>query len=230
MSDLDEWDSEDVGESGDEDMDETDYGEDAELGFDPVIPEKDIQKPYECEFAIHSIADIIEFQSKEIDHVATILGTRKETAATLLRYFRWNKERLIERFMDNAASVQEEAGVIVDSTRQPKLSGRPGFVCDICCSDEPGLLTLALSCGHRYCHNCYRQYLTQKIMEEGESRRIQCMGNCRLIADEKTIEAIVPSKVLQRLVQTSIKFHLFVIVNWRKKSDRGNVSYIRKLD
>lgn len=49
------------------------------------------------------------------------------------------------------------------------------------------------------CKDCYSQYITSKIVDEGESRRIQCMGSkCNVIVDEKTVELLVSRDVLDR--------------------------------
>jgi ariadne-1 len=49
------------------------------------------------------------------------------------------------------------------------------------------------------CKDCYSQYLTSKIVDEGESRRIQCMANdCKVIVDEKTVELLVSPDILSR--------------------------------
>ncbi|CAG8688994.1 3430_t:CDS:2, partial [Acaulospora morrowiae] len=156
-----------------------------------VVAEKDRKKSYEVEFTVHSIQGIVKNQDDEVVHVSNILGIQKQHAATLLRHFRWNKERLIERYMDNSEEVLKQAGVITDDSRVPRFVKVPGFTCEICCDDDEDLDTLALSCGHRFCHNCYEHYLTQKIKEEGESRRIMCMANnCNVIVDESTVELV----------------------------------------
>lgn len=161
-------------------------------------------------------------------------------AAILLRHMNWNKERLIERYMDAPDEVKYEAGVIDDSTR-PRvvaMTHRDGFTCEVCfqSTDDlppltaqqqrtlaeyerslakrkdlsssplpqldpsvPHIRTLALACGHRYCTDCYTEYLTNKIKNEGESRRVQCMQeSCKLIIDENTTGQLVDPSVLER--------------------------------
>src|SRR5579859_6368342 len=94
--------------------------------------------------------------------------------------------------MEDSVEVLNQAGVITENSKAPKFSRISGFVCDICCDDAKNLDTLSLSCNHRFCRNCYEHYLTQKIKEEGESRRILCMAsNCNVIMDEKTVELVV---------------------------------------
>jgi ariadne-1 len=99
-----------------------------------------------------------------VDEVAGLLEQPKESTAILLRYFRWNKERLIEQYMDNQEEVLSKAGLGQDmSASPPRVETRDDFTCDICCEDGPGLETFAMKCEHRFCIDCYRQYLSQKI-------------------------------------------------------------------
>lgn len=178
----------------DEEDDDVDFGEGD--GFAPVIADKDIKKPYEVDFQVHSTDEIIKFQNEEVAHVAGILGCLPQHAATLLRHFKWNKERLIERYMEDPEAVSEKAGVVVDSTKQPKFIVIKGFECPICCMDDDDMQTIALHCGHRFCKNCYGAYLNEKIAEQGESRRIQCMeAGCKLVVDENTVRMLVDDKV-----------------------------------
>ena len=70
------------------------------------------------------------------------------------------------------------------------------FSCPICCLDyEPAEVdssTLALSCGHQACTDCWTTYLESKIRDEGESVRIACMENgCDKVVGEKIVDGLV---------------------------------------
>jgi ariadne-1 len=126
----------------------------------------------------------------------SVVGLSNEDSATLLRFFRWNKEKLFEQYMDAPEKTLQQAGVA--STKDAKASVKTAkdvsddFMCDICCDDDSAMKTIGVSCGHRFCTTCYTQYLAQKIREEGESRRIQCpQSNCAVIVDEETVKQLV---------------------------------------
>jgi ariadne-1 len=130
----------------------------------------------------------------------------KEHAATLLRHYRWNKEKLIERYMDNPDKVLRIAGVVTENVRriiparEISTSQHP-FSCDICCDDDEESETVAVTCNHRFCRTCYEHYLKQKIKEEGESRKIECpQDGCKIVVDEKTVEEVVDKDTHRRLV------------------------------
>jgi len=162
-----------------------------DLGFSQKeIPKKN--KPFDIKYKVYSPNDIECQQNELIDEVNMILDLRKEDAAILLRHFRWNKERLIEDYMDRPKKVLEDAGLGPSTTGPPRLQVIPGFMCDICCEDNEGLESFAMKCSHRYCVHCYRQYLGQKIKEEGEAARIQCpQEGCKRIMDAKSMDLLV---------------------------------------
>ena len=174
-----------------------------DVGFE--TQDKDIKpsrQAYEVEFKVFSPEDIQAHQDKQIKEVSSILGQPSENTAILLRHTRWNKERLIDQYMEKTEDVLESAGLgETASTHPPKLEKVKGFVCDICCEDGPGLDTYAMRCGHRFCVDCYRNYLQTKIKSEGEAARIRCPGDgCNRIVDSKSLDLLVPDDIRDRYI------------------------------
>lgn len=150
-------------------------------------------------YSVFEPTDIQRQQDEMVSEVNMILDMRKEDAAILLRHFRWNKERLLEDYMDRPDKVLEAAGLNSTSSETRKLQVLDGFVCDICCEDGEGLESFAMKCGHRYCVDCYRHYLTQKIREEGEAARIQCPSDgCGRILDTCSLDLLVTPDLTDR--------------------------------
>ncbi|KAL2364541.1 hypothetical protein RJZ56_002494 [Blastomyces dermatitidis] len=178
-----------------------DFGDDDDLGgsfYDKEIV-KQTQKPFEVDFKVLSPDDIQREQSSQINEVSSILGLPPESAAILLRFGRWNREKLIESYMEDHDRIQEEAGIGSAFSGTPKTEIVPGFMCDICCEDGPGMETYSMRCGHRFCVECYRHYLGQKIGEEGEAARIECpQSNCHRIVDSKTLDLLVTDDLQDR--------------------------------
>jgi ariadne-1 len=165
-----------------------------DVGFESQ--DKDIKptkQAHEVEFKVFDPTQIQAQQDRQIDQVSAILGQPPEAAAILLRHLRWNKERLIDQYMEKTEEVLETAGLGQESTTNPpKLQKIKGFVCDICCDDDPKMDTFAMKCGHRFCLDCYRQYLGTKIQDEGEAARIRCPGEgCTRIVDSKSLDLLV---------------------------------------
>lgn len=181
------------------DFDEEDFDEpDPDFGLSKDLDKKKKQA-HLVSYKVFEPTDIQRQQDDMINEVNMILDMRKEDAAILLRYFRWNKERLLEDYMDRPEKVLEAAGLSNNSTSLPKLEAIPGFVCDICCEDEDGLESFGMKCGHRYCADCYRHYLTQKVREEGEAARIQCPADgCGRILDSRSLDLLVTAELKGR--------------------------------
>ncbi|KAK0555602.1 hypothetical protein OC845_000173 [Tilletia horrida] len=195
---------------GNEDSEvEDDFFDDAgfESNADDVFGSQDIsrprKKPYQVDFKCHSADSIVAAQRKEIERIATTFDMKDTDAATLLRHFGWNSERLIEKYMEQPEAVQVDAGIHEDP-RHTKLIALEDFMCDICCmsgEDHPSgkIQTVALTCDHRFCKDCYKQYIERKVQEEGESRRVQCMQEkCSIIVDERTVGLVVSPEIFER--------------------------------
>jgi ariadne-1 len=132
---------------------------------------------------------------------------------------RWNKDRLIDKYMDNASAISAAAGITPPSapsspgpersqrrttaartTRSSKKATPPPpstpapaaepFVCPIC-FDDTQQQTRALSCGHAFCEPCWAAYACGKIRDEGE-HRIACMAEgCALTAPDPFVSECV---------------------------------------
>jgi ariadne-1 len=172
-------------------------GDDDYDAHDKVIQ---VQKPaYEVDYSCFTPHDIDASQSRLISEVKDVLGQRPESTAILLRYFRWNREKLIEAYMEHQADVLEAAGLGEDEASECRLQKIPRFSCDICCDDDPGIVTFALKCGHRFCVECYKTYVVSKIKNESNAARIKCPGDsCNRIVDSKSLELLVPNDLKNR--------------------------------
>jgi ariadne-1 len=82
---------------------------------------------------------------------------------------KWNKEKVLDRYFDNPDELRQNAGIDPkpegsSGKSQPRIKRIRGFVCTICYDeDEQSKETIALSCDHRFCKDCYTSYLTNKI-------------------------------------------------------------------
>lgn len=122
---------------GDDEEEIEDIEDVDEAFFEEIIPNSQIKKSYQVVWKTYSTAHITQQQEAESSHVANILGCPKQHAATLLRHYKWKKDSLVEKFMDNPQKVLKEAGVKLE-TEKPILNVIKGFCCDICCNDTPG--------------------------------------------------------------------------------------------
>ena len=140
-----------------------------------------------------------------------------------MRYFQWNKEKLFERYTEAPDKGMKSAGLkstLDDDHQQPSSSSSTAtsnslplkrvkhqYTCEICFDDDADMEFTALGCGHHFCNTCYEHYLRQKILEEGESRRIQCpQDKCHMVVDESTVSRLVDTKTKLRYIYIYYSF------------------------
>jgi ariadne-1 len=75
------------------------------------IPAKEKKKSYEVDYTSLSQDAVVKLMNAELEHISGIFGVERDVAALLLRHLSWNKERLIEKYMDHANAVSVSAGV-----------------------------------------------------------------------------------------------------------------------
>lgn len=75
----------------------------------------------------------------------------------------------MDRYFEDQDKLRQEAGIdpIPEGSSgksQPRIKRIRGFVCSICYEEDSGSKeTIALSCDHRFCKDCYSSYLSNKI-------------------------------------------------------------------
>lgn len=178
------------------------YEQTEDIGFSEVVTEKYRKKAYEVDFTVQKLGDIQSAQASAASHVAGILGITLEQATALLRSYKWNKERLVERYMDNSQEILDHAGVDLNDTRPRVFKRSTNFLCEICYDESKQGVAVGLRCQHSFCPDCYDLWLTSKIIQEGECRKIPCpAADCKVFVDERTIREVVPPHVLSRYQQ-----------------------------
>lgn len=136
----------------------------------------------------------------------------------LLRQLKWNKDTLVEKFMDNANAMLVASGAIApeiapsppssraqslrsqargskSKAKSPPQKKSPAtdepFVCQICFNDAPGQHTLALACDHVYCAECWTEHVVAKIRDESE-HSVHCMAEgCALVAPDTFLRGLL---------------------------------------
>lgn len=154
--------------------------------YEVLTPEKIVQHMIDC--------------IKEVNQVVEIPAT---TTRILLNHFKWDKEKLMERYYDeDQEALFAEAHVISPHRKPTTKSGKRAktsnssstdeLTCEICLlSMHPSMMT-GLECGHRFCSACWAEYLTTKIIEEGMGQTIECAAHgCDILVDDASVMRLV---------------------------------------
>ncbi|KAH9859175.1 hypothetical protein C2E23DRAFT_716496 [Lenzites betulinus] len=188
------------------------------FGGDFKVPVRSEHKIYDVEYSSLSQPEVERIMQADVDHISTIFGVEPSVASLLLRNMDWNKEKLIEKYMDNASVVSVAAGVELppppkpSSSRQaapgPQRSSRHSPAAPkspkgkrvsppveehtpfICpiCFDDTQTEFLGLLCDHKFCATCWKEYIHSKVRTEAECM-IACMSEgCNVAAPDPFVE------------------------------------------
>ncbi|KAH7916599.1 hypothetical protein BJ138DRAFT_1121710 [Hygrophoropsis aurantiaca] len=119
--DGDYYDEDDMMSTQDDGSAPSDEEMDMDAFNDDFVPARNVRKVYEVEHESLSQGAIEKLMLADIEHISGIFGVDVGTASLLLRHMNWNKERLIEKYMDNASAVSVAAGISLPS-RSPSSS------------------------------------------------------------------------------------------------------------
>ncbi|EIM81045.1 uncharacterized protein STEHIDRAFT_172092 [Stereum hirsutum FP-91666 SS1] len=185
------------------------------------LPQKGKKKAYEVEYDDFTQQAVEGLMKADMDHIVSLFGVNSDTASLLLRYIDWNKDRLIDKYLDNSSAISIAAGITPApppakspspgperSNRRVTRSSKPAtplskkssappvesepFVCPIC-FDDTQTDTLALACEHSFCAGCWGAYVESKIRSEGE-HRITCMAEaCSVVAPDTFVRRALES-------------------------------------
>lgn len=116
----------------------------------------------------------------------------------LLRHFRWDIDKLIDRYMESSDAVLQSAGEPQTIGHNPNQGGGFGFVCGICYDQPPPKEIFSIRCNHRFCKSCWRMYAEEKIKTEAQCT-FPCMREgCHAVIEDSSISALLDPTTVSR--------------------------------
>ncbi|XP_072038521.1 E3 ubiquitin-protein ligase arih1-like isoform X1 [Amphiura filiformis] len=203
---------EDEGYMFDEDEEEeevgsSDFEEHFEMEDDDLSSHRDRREEDDFHYKVLTPDDIVQLMVDTIREVNAVVEIPATVTRILLNHFKWDKEKLMERYYDgDQDTLFSEAHVISPyrksssagggSRHSRQMSTRSSAAameyCDVCCRNVLTSTMTGLECGHRFCTDCWTGYLTTKIMEEGMGQTIACAAhNCDILVDDSTVMKLV---------------------------------------
>ncbi|XP_074650298.1 E3 ubiquitin-protein ligase arih1-like [Tubulanus polymorphus] len=227
-------------ESSDEDDDQF-----VELGMESE-PSRD-GKHQDCDdfhFLVLTPEEIVQHMVDCIKEVNQIVEIPATTTRILLNHFRWDKEKLMERYWDgDQDKLFAEAHVIspykkckgsTKKLRTASASSIQETMCEICYLNYSVSLMTGLECGHKFCTHCWAEYLTTKIMHEGMGQTISCAAHgCDILVDDATVMKLITESKVKLKYQHFIT-NSFVecnrLMRWCPAPDCGNAIKVAYYD
>jgi len=210
---------EDLHESGSEGSDSGDFSDNEEVEQQDLDIDYDEAgshyKPTKLlrrrSFEVLEKSEMISQQSSLVKETVEVLGLpNAATAVLLLRHVKWNKEKLIEKFMENPDRLCAEAGIPDMKLDRPasEAGGKP-VLCLICTEKFPPNETYSLSCGHRYCNDCWKSFLELKVME-GPAVLLACCPapKCKVRVHEDAVHKLVKPDLFEKYQSFLLKSYV----------------------
>ncbi|XP_028411294.1 E3 ubiquitin-protein ligase arih1l-like [Dendronephthya gigantea] len=199
-------------EEDDEGQDSEDFSADVDEGFDSTydMPSTAMNVADDFTYEVLTPDTIVSYMNTIIDEVDAVFQLTRPVARILLGHFKWDKEKLLERFycgdQDKLFKEAHLVNPLVQSTMKKvqRLSrsnsaSTSAAVCDICLQSATSLQSFqGLECGHEFCARCWKEYLTSKIMDE-KKENIACPAvKCDILVNETFVGRILNDEIVKR--------------------------------
>lgn len=134
-----------------------------------------------------------------IHEIASVLENSPAVSAILLRHYGWNKEKLFEGYYLDPVKARQDAGVELADVAPPELTENQEHDCHICCDAYPSNEMYSMGCGHLYCVNCWKSYLSVKITEGPICIMTTCPAHgCKEAVTDAIFRKLLPEDEFKR--------------------------------
>ncbi|UYV77055.1 ARIH1, partial [Cordylochernes scorpioides] len=191
-------------------------------------------------FEVLSTDQVMQTMNKTINEVHEIVKIPSTLLRILLNHFNWDLSKFYDRYYGgDQRSLFEDAHVVNPlENLQPPINGtneRPSIErCEICFLEFPSNIMTGIGCGHRFCQECWKEYLTSKIMHDGMSDKISCPASeCDILVDYQTVMNLIEEeKVKQRYRQLIINSYVAYKdkLRWCPFPDCNNVIRVQSVE
>lgn len=149
------------------------------------------------------VVNLMRVSAREVSDIIDLDDT---TSRVLLAHYKWDKERLLEKYYEcdgNREKFFKDAHVVnpqFPQKKRPHLSKHPReSECEICCLPCTSDFMTALGCEHQFCKGCWTEYLRTKIMDEGMSQTISCPAyGCEILVTDEMVTSLVTNRKIRQ--------------------------------
>lgn len=152
-----------------------------------------------ADFRMLTAGELEAEQAHIVDDVCGVLDVRPGAGALLLSHYNWNREKLLEAFTTDPASVTAAVG-LTHYGKEGKPAGSE-FFCNICLTDTPSGNGFQLGCGHPFCNPCWKEYLTEKSNEQGSVSTRCPESDCGEAVTLAVVKQLAPPDAVEKWVR-----------------------------
>ncbi|UJR20497.1 hypothetical protein I4U23_023625 [Adineta vaga] len=185
---------------------------------EPITPGDDISPNFH--YTVLTSNEYVTLMMKYVDEVKDILQLSSSIVKLLLHHFKWNKQRLLEKFYEMDSNEFFQQAKIINPFSQTIVTSEESTamnICLICCSDEEKQM-FNLECKHTFCNDCWKNYLINQIVNQGLAETIVCPDSeCEILVDEDTILKFLDNNEFVQHIYSKIILNSYVDNNPRAR-------------
>ncbi|XP_009785424.1 putative E3 ubiquitin-protein ligase ARI8 [Nicotiana tabacum] len=141
-------------------------------------------------YVVLSDDDIRRLMDDDISKVFSVLSISKTEASALLRRYNWSVSKVHEEWFADESKVREAIGLKINNKtiQFPELNS---VVCVICFEDYSSDGILASACGHPFCVECWRGYISNSIADGSGCLNLRCPEpSCKVAVTQDMIDLL----------------------------------------
>jgi ariadne-1 len=159
----------------------------------------------------------IELMMNYVDEVKDILQLPTSIIKLLLHYYKWNKQRLLEKFYEIDQDEFFHQAKIINPFAQKLAENKSTGICLICYSDDQNEI-FSLECQHTFCNTCWKNYIINQIVHQGLAQTIVCPDfQCEILIDDETIKKFLNNNEFVQHIYQKIILNSYIDHNPRAR-------------
>eukprot|EP01084_Bolivina_argentea_P283809 486175_1 len=149
-------------------------------------------------YIIHTQNEIKTKTTEIVNQVSSYLDLPFWHCTLLLRHFKWNKDRLLEKFFEyNTQQLLQECGALTATLKSAPKYKNGSFECPMCLDDILVLNnSFEIGCGHQICNSCWETYIITNIKIGKQCINLTCpYFKCNIIIEPQYIMKFIPQSL-----------------------------------
>ncbi|KAG5530866.1 hypothetical protein RHGRI_025727 [Rhododendron griersonianum] len=152
-------------------------------------------------------ADIREHQENEITTVSTVLSVSRSDASILLRHYRWSVSNVHDVWFADEDGVRKAVGLLESPVVQ--FPNAKELTCGICFESSPLDGISSAACGHPFCDECWRAYMSTSINGGSGCLMLRCPEpSCGAAIGQDMIDRLVSEEDKERYAHYLLRSYI----------------------
>ncbi|XP_016498478.2 putative E3 ubiquitin-protein ligase ARI7 [Nicotiana tabacum] len=141
-------------------------------------------------YVVLSDDDIRHLMDDDISKVSSVLSVSKTEASILLRRYSWSVNKVHEEWFADESKVRAAVGLKI-AEKIVQFPENKLLTCGICFEDYSSDGILASACGHPFCVECWRGYISNSISDGSGCLNLRCPEpSCKVAVTQDIIDSL----------------------------------------